>query len=685
MRMFSRSGLEGSALARAKAQLSGRRMVESLNVYGDELQDYMTGCKKNSALMVSPFNNEISDLSDLSIEDTVEREWKGKQSAITAATIRPAEGISEHLLTYDQFLKKGDKLAVTQNLKVSNCALKKVDEANTKNLKAAPARAGSSNTVLARLAQIENKIMNRRLNKHQINPDENLQMYDDEDISPKSSTELSGKGSRFLKRTMNTVAKQDLKAEFQNNEASKKDLPHAYLQTPVEVAIIDSDEEEMKKMLGGSLELSDESELLKRSQGSPQHGSKLHKKPVLRNYPRGHLRMPSPPSVGSPQLSLSPRMKFVKRIPTSSTEQSEIKSLDELFTEASITDDVKSLDETIDDFKLNILTLEDLVPFVEQKCMNKSLTLENEESQHSGDQSKQSVSYNSRLNMTNEVISSCSQPTKLSREKNANNLENEIWADFDATGSEISECLNEDSNVSKKGRKSPGNVPDQLEVDDQSTMCSKYSEDFETSNCEVPSVKMDQDESHFQQSSEEESRTDYSDNTFYSTSSPATPDQSNLATCTESSYSVRYMKLKLSKVAVKDTAIQTQPSGFHYTWHRDEGLAVLGTSLGAAYVDPTPIASHVISPEAMEALTAYSPATLALNDLLKQQLSFTRQFLQVNRHLYLTIIASIEQDKYHYTTLEETKEYVRNHRSPPLTLDQALKEVHEEMQQYHVI
>lgn len=231
--------------------------------------------------MVSPFNNEISDLSDLSIEDTVEREWKGKQSAINAATIRPAEGISEHLLTYDQFLKKGDKLAVTQNLKVSNCALKKVDEANTKNLKAAPARAGSSNTVLARLAQIENKIMNRRLNKHQINPDENLQMYDDEDISPKSSTELSGKGSRFLKRTMNNVAKQDLKAEFQNNEASKKDLPHAYLQTPVEVAIIDSDEEEMKKMLGGSLELSDESELLKRSQGSPQHGSKLHRKVLL--------------------------------------------------------------------------------------------------------------------------------------------------------------------------------------------------------------------------------------------------------------------------------------------------------------------------------------------------------------------------------------------------------------------
>ncbi|XP_051893543.1 uncharacterized protein C19orf44 homolog isoform X2 [Pristis pectinata] len=646
----------------------------------------MTVCKKNSALMVSPFNNEISDLSDLSIEDTMERKWKRKQYAKPAATTKPAEGISEQPLTSNRFLKKADKLAVAKSLKVSSYALK-ADEADTRSLNAAPARVGSSNAVLARLAQIENKIMNRKLNKHRINSDENLPVSDDEQLSPKSSTELSGNGSRFLKRTVNTAAKQECNAEIQNKEvgSSKKDQHQAHLSTPVRVATIDSDEEEMKKMLGGSLELSDESELIKRSQRTPPHGSKLHKQSVLRNYPRSHLRMPSPPSVGSPQLSLSPRMKFVKRIPTSSTERSEIKSLDELFTEPSVAEDVGSLDdETSDEFRLNILTLEDLVPATEQKSIKKSPTLKNEESQHLGDQRTQSAFHNSRLNMTKELVSPCPQPTKLSREEDANNLENDIWTEFDATGSEISECLNGDSNVSRKERKSPGKVPEQLEEHDQSTLCSKYSEDFETSNCEVSSAKMDQDQSHFEQSSEEESRTDYSDNTFYSTSSSPTADQSKLATCTESSCSERKVqKSELYKVTVKDTAIQTQPSGFHYTWHRDEGVAVLGASLGAAYVDPTPIASHVISPEAMEALTAYSPASLALNDMLKQQLALTRQFMQVNRHLYLSIVASLEQDKYYYTTLEETKEFVRNHRSPPLTLEQALKEVQDEMEQYH--
>ncbi|XP_069784566.1 uncharacterized protein C19orf44 homolog isoform X2 [Narcine bancroftii] len=673
--MFRRSGLGSSALARAQAQLSGQRILESFNIYGDELQDYMTACKKNNSLMVSPFSNEISDPSDLSIEDN----GVGK----TAARVKPAEGISEQPFTSNRFLKKADKLAVAKNLKMSNCAaLKKGNEADNKSFNAAPARVRSSKAVLGRLAQIENKIMNRKLNKHQISS-ENLQMSDDEQLSPKSSTELSGKGSRFLKRMVNTASKPEFNAEIKNEEmdASKKDPHRAHLRPAVRVATIGSNEEEAEKMLGGSLEFS-ESELPKRSRGTPQHVSKLHKQPVLRNYSRGSLRMPSPPSLGSPQLSLPLRMKNATSIPTSSTEQSEIQSLDDLFTEPSLAEDVRSLDnETFDEFRLNILSLEDLIPTAQQKSTKNSLTLKNEESEHLGDQSTQSGFQNSRLKMINNLVSSCLQPTKLSEEKDVINLENEISTEFDATGSEISECLNEDSNVSKKEEKSPEKVPEQLEENDQSTMSSKYSEDFETSDCAVTSVKMDQNEPPFEQSSQEELRTNYSDNTFNSTSSSPTPDQSKMTISTESSYSVK--KTEQTRVTVKDTAMQTQPPGFHYTWHRDEGVAVLGASLGAAYVDPTPIASHIISPEAIEALTAYSPATLALNDMLKQQLSLTRQFVQVHRHLYLTILASIEQDKYHYTTLEETKEFVQNHRSPPLTLEQALKEVQEEMKQYH--
>ncbi|XP_072100101.1 uncharacterized protein C19orf44 homolog isoform X1 [Mobula birostris] len=681
--MFKRSKLGSSALARAQAQLSGQRILENFNVYGDELQDYLTACKQNSALMGSPFNNEIGYLSNLSIEDTMENEWKRKQYVKTAAAVKP-EGIREQLLTSNGFLKKAEKSTAAQSLKVSNCALKKADEADSRSLNAVSARVRSSNAVLARLAQVENEIMNRKLNKHQINADENVQVSDDEQLSPKSSTELSGRGSRFLKRVVDTAAKHECNAEVQNKvESSIKDLHQAHLNTPVKVGTIDSDEEEMKKMLEGSLELS-ESEHIKRLQRTPPHGSELHKQSVVRKYPRSHLRLPSPPSAGSPQLSLSPRMKFVKRIPVSSTEQSEIKSLDELFTEPSATEDVRSLDsETSDEFKLNILTLEDLIPAVEQKSTKISPTLKDEEGQHLGVPSTQSTCHNLRSNVTSELVRSCLQSTKLSREKDANHLENEIWAKSDATGSEISEYLNGDSNVSRKERKSSEKLAEQLEEDDLNTKCSEYSEDFETSNCEVSSVKMDQGESHFEQSCEEESRTDYSDNTSYSTSSSPVPDHSKLATCTESPCSDRKVWKSLSKVTVKDTAIQTQLSSFHYTWHKDDGVAVLGTSLGAASVDPTPIASHIISPEAMEALTSYSPASLALNDMLKQQLTLTRQFVQVSRLLYLSIVASIEEDQYHYTTLEETKEFVSNQRSPSLTLEQALKEVQDEMEQYH--
>ncbi|XP_078054194.1 uncharacterized protein C19orf44 homolog [Mustelus asterias] len=685
--MFRRGGLKSSALARAQTQLSGQRTLGSFEDSGDELQEYMnTLYKKSNSMKINPFNlHEISDQSDLSVEGVVNREWKENRYSKTAATLKPAESIRQLSLTGSRFLKKANKLAVSQNPTVSKSMLKKANEVDLSGADAASPWVRSSSAALARLAQIENKIMSRRLNAHMIDSDEDLCTSDEKQLSPKSSSELSGKGSRFLKRMAATATKQEYNIRGPKKEmgSSKKDQHNAHPRTPVRVITIDSDEEEMRKMLGASLELSDESELSKISRRTPQQSSKLRNQSILRNYPRCQLRMPSPPNVGSP-LTQSPRMKFVKRLPSSPSERSEIKSLDELFTEPSVAEDVKSLDnESSDDFKLNILTLEDLVPAVKQKTTKEASTLKNEESQLF-DQNAQSASHITRLHVANKLVSPHTQPATPSREKDESDLESDIMTESAGTGTEITEHLTGDSNVLRKEKNIPEKLQKKLKADDESTLCSEYSEEFENSDSEVSSIKMEQSES-CADLSDKELRTDYSDNSTFHSTSP-TPDQSTLTASTESHCSMdRKQKSRLTKVTVKDTAIQTQPSGFTYSWPREEGVAVLGASLGATYIDPTPIASHVISPEAMEALTAYNPASLALNDMLKQQLTLIRQFVQVSRHLYLSVVASIEQENYHYTTLEETKEFIRSRRSASLTLDQALEEVHQEMKEYHCI
>ncbi|XP_039622946.1 uncharacterized protein C19orf44 homolog [Polypterus senegalus] len=636
-----------SALARAQAQLSGQRVRSAdRDNTKDELQEYMEALTRKTRSLRESQNLDGFPGDDPDLE-TKENQFLRAQEAFTKLSVD------------NPFLKKAPQV------------VKSSQPPAARNIKPGPGpnTRSSTSAALNKVAQIESRIKNRRLASAaaaSADRDMSLMSSDELPFSAHSSGDYNGRGDQFLKRK-----------------------PQALKQQAKSTVATDSDEEDMKKLLGSSVEMSEENRRRPFTPQSPEHmpflklGQRRSTTPLHRNLHQSLSRSPSPPSKGSPRhpgfrmhsmrtpsprrfrayssLSspkgvrsptptppsghsprrvLSPRARLLRRSSSSLSTRSDARSVEDLYAEAGLTEDkISEQSESSDDFKMNIMTIDDLEPALEEKV----------KTDKSDAKRAQTVKVETTQGSRGTRVPDKEKP-RIATEHEAtyeSDFESEIPTEKSI--SEISEHLGVGSpadsieeEVSKEGQS--------LEGEEQSDS------DSNNSRSEAPSSQTSRSSSHSSNSS----------------SSARTLTRSRSGT-----------PAPCKRPKAREIAVQTQTPGFAYSWAR--GDAVLRPSVGMSYVDPTPIASHAVSPDAIEALTAYSPAVFALNDMLRQQLALTRQFIESSQQMYSSVLQSLGPDDYHYTTLEETKQFIQSHKPPELTVGQALKEVLQEMKEYHYI
>ncbi|XP_051496022.1 uncharacterized protein C19orf44 homolog [Apus apus] len=525
-----------------------------------------------------------------------------------------------------------------------------------------------SSSALRKVAQLESKIMNRKQQMGLQSTDLGQKVWDEESFSSASSHEHSVRGKKYLKsygRSRGNVPEEEESIQ----------IPTKNVQVKQQLGL-DSDEGEMRELMEGFSSRNENPRIAARdSKGGgksktpvssgispPSHkemsptealkASSFHSKdsdesifggvnsptpsPASRDLSaQGTVRSQSSASSLKDTVKMTlPKTGYTKQSQISpGSDKSDIKSLDELFLDA---DD--STTSSSNDFRLNILSLDDLAP---------ETTSEAAELKQEGTDIQ--ITQESNRNAEKDAFLVVEDPISLKMTSAGTGVDDSSEEDIERTGTEaeISEHLSEFSAAF------PRHKEDSLDRDEK-TVKSEYSDDFERSLSTTDS------KAGWKMSEE------HSESCTYSEKHP--PSAPSLLFTREQHDQVH-------RVTVKETAVQTVDLPFTYCWSQATAAAVLDPPVGNSYVDPVPVASHVISMDAVEALTAYNPTALVLNSMLKQHLMLTQQFMENIHHLHFSLVESLEKEEFHYHTLEEAKEYIKKHKSPPLTLEQAREKI----------
>ncbi|XP_020023352.1 uncharacterized protein C19orf44 homolog [Castor canadensis] len=632
---------------------------------------------------------DISDFSDLSLQDSKMDIFRDLGIHASLAHVAPS---------HSRFLKRSQMMGETRVISKEDADPRRGPRASTaSNLRASAA--------LTRLAHMETKILGRKRvpatwsdsESDPKTPSEGRHKTGNQTV-PKRSTSLSAqqtdttfqkqvqdtsptvqsrgpseKGSRFLKKRVPPTPNMspDAHEKERTVPVPRPNEPTRKMHLP------GSDEEEVKGMLGSLMESPREKEtcpnqglpkttVSKKELGKPLL-NQLQTQPGVLSLPRAEYSssQPSPPS--RPPTSRSPlgTLRSLRSRPRSAqtpvsgdpASRTSSLSISGAFSKSASSKLVSSprrseagpwgelvsedTNDSLNDFRVNILSLDDLSPVTSKKS-------ELDQKEDTGRE---------RLSGKAESPGGLEAPR---REQPRGSAFQGGAASVASDDSDVSECLGASSACPAQEGSVSSSRP-LSETPMATTMSVAYSEDFE---CPASATTSDP----MAPSTEAPDRTLDALSEF----------SSSLTTDLSKSPRKRWRR-DVTRVLVKEMAVQTLEPAFAYRWARAAGVAAIGPGLGGAYVDPVPIASHVVSADAVEALTAYSPAALALHDMLKQQLSLTQQFIEASRHLHVSLLQSLDGDSFHYHTLEETKEYIRCHRPRPLTLEDALQKVKEEL------
>ncbi|XP_034071884.1 uncharacterized protein C19orf44 homolog isoform X3 [Gymnodraco acuticeps] len=665
-----KQGGRSSALDRAQALLSAKRSGGgAVGSAGSLHSDAVGGSVK--ARSSSPHTHALlSDVSDLSSVSSAPE--PGVDTLLGSAAASHGEGPPTQDLRPQipvggggsRFLKKAPPPAIhSSQSPVRSRHMQQVPEHRS----VSSSQRGSQAAALSKLAQIESRVRSRMQvqdhgpaesvasNMGAASPSQEAPVR----LSAQSNSEQSRGGKHFLKnKTAGAAGSPDVGVRSRSRAAEFAGPAAGLDRKPVRGVSLESDEEDMRKLLGESLDSEDHSFL------APVRASSLRTadKMLSRSSQRGRSPSPppyvspsssslpeppspaSPPRHGSPfrftgqaQAQFSPSLLSPSPSPhrggspprslSSISGRGEVLSLEELFSEDPHREmSAVSSEDGQQDFKINVMTLDDLVPatlgFTEETPEKKS---KQREVKHSSADPGSSNRHQQR------------PPFK---EKEKKEEEEDYQSDFESVSrtdhSQVSEHLQGDAEEEEDGSVI------REEASDSDLSRGRTGADYSSSFSDT--------------------RRSCSSQTSDGTGSQRRSSRSSESHSSRNSSHQGRRGASTRKV-LREVAVQTQPDPLAHT-----GWAALGPAVGLSYMDPSPVVAHTLSAEMVEALSTFNPAVFVLNEMLKQQLAMMQSFIDSSRHLHCSLLQSLGPPDYRYTTLEDTKESVRQHRGHRLRL-----------------